>query len=244
MARKARVISSINSYTIILKANDGVSFCNHDLIMFLETVSKYSKILDYKFLAYDLNSKFLTFVLYNCNTAIDTVMRKICVSFVNKFNLFNNHKGKVFKNRYLSIPAENIKQVWDMVYDVNNLNSDINSKQNVFTTPFLSVKTLKQYYLTEQNFVNTVINTDKNNKPIVLNRVVANKKFDDNELYSFICNNYNLNPAELKNLPESKLRKIITEIVVATKASARQIARISSLPLRLLWKVTKGVNNE
>ena len=59
MARKARVLSPINSYTILLKAYDDVSFSNHDLTMFLDTVSKYSNTLNYKFLAYDLNEKVL-----------------------------------------------------------------------------------------------------------------------------------------------------------------------------------------
>ena len=125
MARKARVLSPINSYTILLKAYDDVSFSNHDLTMFLETVSKYSNTLNYKFLAYDLNEKVLTFVLYDCDTALDTIMRKICVSFVSRFNLFNLRSGKVFKDRFLSVPANSIKDVWDMVYDVHKLGSNL-----------------------------------------------------------------------------------------------------------------------
>lgn len=244
MARKARVLSPINSYTIMLKAHDDISFSNHDLTMFLETVNKYSNILNYKFLAYDLNEKILTFVLYDCDTPLDTIMRKICVSFVSRYNLFNLKHGKVFKDRFLSVPAESIKNVWDMVYDVHKLGSKVSSKQNYFNNPYVSISTVKQFYGTEQNFVSAVINRSETNKPLVLDKIISNKKMADSELCDYIIKQYNLSPTQLTNLPEGKLKTIINEIVKATKASARQIARISSLPLRLLWKVTKGAQNE
>ena len=244
MARKARVLSPINSYTILLKAYDDVSFSNHDLTMFLDTVSKYSNTLNYKFLAYDLNEKVLTFVFYDCDTALYTIMRKICVSFVSRFNLFNLRSGKVFKDRFLSVPANSIKDVWDMVYDVHKLGSNLSSKQNYFSNKYVSVNTVKQFYGTEQNFVSAVINRSELEKPLALDKILTNKKLADSDLQEYIIKQYNLTPNQLTTLPENKLTQILKEITLKTKASARQIARITSLPLRLLWKVTKGVQND
>lgn len=244
MARKARILSPINSYTIMLKAYDDISFNEHDFNLFLETVSNYSQILNYKFLAYNLSNKVLTFVLYDCDTALDIIMRKICVSYVRKYNLYNCHQGKVFKDRFLSVPAQNIKSVWDMVYDVHNLGNEINSKHNYFNNSYISINTVKQFYGTEQNFVNAVINRNASNEPIILDKVLNYKKLADSELSSYIIKQYNLKPTELKSLPEHKLTLIISEIISKTKASCRQIARITSLPLRKLWKLGKGAKNE
>ena len=244
MARKARILSPINSYTIMLKAYDDVSFNEHDFQLFLETVNNYSQILNYKFLAYNLSEKVLTFVLYDCDTALDIIMRKICVSYVKKYNLYNLRQGKVFKDRFLSVPAQTIKDVWDMVYDVHSLNDNVNSKHDYFFNKYLSLNTVKQFYGTEKNFINAVINRNASNEPLILTKVLNNKKMADYELASYITKQFNLNPADLKALPEKKLTLIINEIVSKTKASARQIARITSLPLRKLWQVTKGAKNE
>ena len=54
---------------------------------------------------------------------------------------------------------------------------------------------------------------------------------------------------DIKNLPKGKLKTLISEIILKTSASCRQIARITSLPLRMLWNLNKknkterGVNN-
>lgn len=228
----------------MLKAHDDVCFTDCDLNLFLNTVSKYNQILNYKFLAYDLNEKVLTMVLYDCDTPLDTIMRKICVSFVNKFNLTHNHFGKVFKDRFLSVPADSIKTVWDMVYDVHKLGSKISSKQNYFLNHYVSLNTVKQFFGTEKNFVNAVINRTNTQAPLVLDKMLSHKKLADSDLKDYIIKQYNLSPNELTKLPEGKLAKIVGEIVSKTKASARQIARISSLPLRLLWRVIKGANYE
>ena len=43
-------------------------------------------------------------------------------------------------------------------------------------------------------------------------------------------------------MPDSLVESTILEVYKVTKASARQLARITSLPLRLLWKVAKKIN--
>ncbi len=236
MARKARLISEINSYTIILKAKEEIVFNDHDKQLFLETVFKYSSILNYKFLAYNLSNTLLTFVLYDCDTAIDTAMRKIVVSFVSKYNLYHNRSGKVFKDRFVSLPAHSIKDVWDMVFDVHNLeNNNFNSVNNYFENPYLNLECAKQFYGSKQNFEIAVINR---NNPETLKTKIIKTKIKDAELVAYITKE--LMPIEdIKNLPKGKLKTLISEIILKTSASCRQIARITSLPLRMLWNLNK-----
>lgn len=243
MARKARLLSEINSYTILLKAKDEIQFNSHDKSLFLETVQKYSSVLNYKFLAYNLNNSLLTFILYDCDTAIDIAMRKIVVSFVSKFNLYHNRSGKVFKERFVSLPAHSIKDVWDMVFDVHNLNennNEFNSAVNYFENAYLNLECAKQFYGSKENFNIAVLN--RNNAETLKNKIVKNK-IKDAELISFI--NKEIMPIEnLKELPKSKLNVLLNEIISKTSASARQIARITSLPLRLLWSLGKKKEDE
>ncbi len=236
MARKARLISEINSYTIILKASDDILFNDHDKQLFLETIKKYSNVLSYKFVAYNLNDNLLTFVLYDCDTPIDTTMRKIVVSFVSKFNLYHARQGKVFKGRFISLPAHSIKDVWDMVYDVHNLSSSkFNSAINYFENEFLNLECAKQFYGSENNFNVAVIN--RNNTDSLKSKIVKSK-IKDTELVSYITREV-MPIEELKTLPKSKLKRLVTEIISKTSASCRQIARITSLPLRMLWNLNK-----
>lgn len=241
MPRKAREISEINSYTIILKANDNLQFNSHDKELFLETLKKYSNVLNYKFIAYNLSDSLLTFVLYDCDTAIDTTMRKIVVSFVSKFNLYNNRSGKVFKGRFLSLPAHSVKEVWDMVYDVHSIqNLEFNSLVNYFKNPYLNLECAKQFFKTEKNFNVAVIN--RNNKNSLKTKIVKTK-INDAELINYITHEV-MPIEELKSLPKSKLNVYLTQIIKKTSASARQIARITSLPLRMLWNLVKTNKEE
>ena len=43
MARKARLLSEINSYTIMLKADEDLQFNSHAKTLFLETVKRKSE---------------------------------------------------------------------------------------------------------------------------------------------------------------------------------------------------------
>lgn len=240
LARKARQLSEINSYTILLKASDTLQFNNHDKQLFLETVQKYSSVLSYKFLAYNLTDSILSFVLYDCDTALDTTMRKIVVSFVNKFNLYHNRSGKVFKDRFVSLPAHSVKDVWDMVYDVHNLSgTEFNSVNNYFDDKYINLECAKQFYGSKENFNVAVINR---NNPETLKSKIVKTKIKDADLVSFITREI-MPIEELKTLEQGKLKTLLTEIIQKTSASARQIARITSLPLRMLWKLTKKQDN-
>ncbi len=237
MARAARLISEINSYTIILKANNDIQFNSHDKEVFLDTINKYNQVLEYKFLAYNLTDTVLTFVIYDCDTPIDTVMRKIVVSFVSKYNLYHNHSGKVFKTRFVSLPAHSVKDVWDMVYDVHNLgDSQYNSALDYYNNKYINLECAKQFYGNKSNFEKAVIN--RSNVDTLKSKIVKTK-INDAELISYITKE--VMPIEdLKKLEKNKLATLLTDIISKTSASCRQIARITSFPLRMLWNLGKS----
>ena len=240
MARKARLLSEINSYTIMLKADETLQFNSHDKQLFLETVQKYAPVLNYKFLAYNLTDNILSFVLYNCQTQLETTMRKIVISFVSKFNLYHNRTGKVFKDRFTSFPANTVNDVWDMVYNVHDLaKTDFNSANDYFNDKYINTECAKQYFDSVEN-LNNVFKNNKNIEP--LKTMVAKSKIKDAELINFIT--HEIMPIEeLQNLEQSKLKKLLLKIIKTTSASARQIARVTSLPLRMLWKLTRKQDN-
>jgi len=83
----------------------------------------------------------------------------------------------------------------------------------------------------------TEYHTEQENKGVITLR-----KFDDEEISDYIYTRYNIKATEVHNLTKEKLQDLLVDIMSVTKASARQIARITTLPLRLLWGVAKLVN--
>ena len=54
----------------------------------------------------------------------------------------------------------------------------------------------------------------------------------DEQLSEYISNTYELNIEEVKNLPSADLLALLTSTVKKTNASARQINRVTKVPLR------------
>ncbi len=67
------------------------------------------------------------------------------------------------------------------------------------------------------------------------------RRLSDEELKQLLETTYKIDIMELYKLPKSKLIRILYDVMKVTKASARQIARITTLPLRFLWGLGKKI---
>lgn len=242
MARKAREISLINSYTVIFNSANGIAFNNNDIKTFLFVLNANKQEDNYKVLGYYMQSKAFYLVLADINIGIDVFLRKISVSFAKRYNSVHARSGQVFKGRANTIPAKSYDKVYEMICNIHNLqkinNSDFCSRDNYFENKNIDYDYILQRFDTIENFENFC------NKYNEQHTNVVGKKLSDEELVKYIYNTFSLTMIDMKDMSKGVLSKIISQIVKITKASARQISRVTSLPLRFLWELTKKSNNK
>lgn len=232
MARKAREKSELGIYLINLKSVENLVFSSEDKINFLNIVLKNNtKLLSYTLLD---NSFFL--VIKEENKPIDLLVRQSSIKFVKEFNKLNNRQGKVFYSRYTSFPANNVEDVWNFISNTHFmavLNKCIfSSVKDYFNNAYVDSKYALTYFPSKKRF------EEKCNKQAFIEPKI---KLNDEELTNYITNIFNIQPSNISKLSQTTLDNIIYEVVKGTKASARQLARITSLPLRMLWNIVKNL---
>ena len=241
MARKARELSIINSYAICFNAKDGVVFSNQDKLNFLHYINEIKKD-SFELLAYNLKDKAFYLVAFDIKMNIDILLRKICVKFAKKYNLAYRRTGKVFGDRASTTPAQNYDEVFSLVLRVHELNNLQPTKycsfKKYFEDEFIDKDFILERFGSSEEFYK--FSKDKNN----MSTESLQKKLTDNELEQYIQDTYKLDGKEVKDLSKNKLNKLISNIVAITKASARQISRVTTIPLRYLWELGKKDNKK
>lgn len=233
MARKAREKSEIGIYMVNIKSMVDVEFDAEDQISFLNIMLKNETFL----LSYTmLNNSFL-FVIKEGENAIDSILRKCVIKFAHKYNKKHSREGKVFNGRFVSYAAHTMNDVWKFIGNVHTVakfNKDaISSSVNYFDNKYIKSDYSLRFFDSKAHFMETCNNTTD---------LENNLKLTDEEVSNFIINTFQIQPHNISRMPDSLVESTILEVYKVTKASARQLARITSLPLRLLWKVAKKIN--
>ncbi len=236
MARKPRELSIINSYAICFNASEGINFTSQDKQSFLQDIAEI-KQGNFELLAYNLKDKAFYLFAFDIKMDIDILLRKICVKYAKQYNRQHKRHGKVFGDRASTTPAQNYEDVISLVLRVHELN-ELNptkycSYKKYFEDAFIDSAFILERFGSQEEFF--AYSKNKNN----MSAESLQKKLTDNELEKYIQDTYKLDGEKIKTLSENKLNKLITNIITITKASARQISRVTCLPLRYLWKLGK-----
>jgi len=106
--RIARLRSSTGIYHIILRGNNRQAIFEdeEDYQRFLQILHKYRDICDFRIYAYCLMSNHLHLLIRQMAEPIETIMRRICSSYVLWFNKKYERIGYLFQDRYKSEPVE------------------------------------------------------------------------------------------------------------------------------------------
>lgn len=231
MARKARKASSIGMYTVVLR---GKVDCFDDVSLksaFLCSVYKYTSQNQCSLLAYAISNKDCYMVVREKEDTLSNFIRRCTSLFARLYN--KNHSGKVFYDRYLSEPLESDDQVIDGIKQIHNmdlLNSEyLTSKENYFDDMFVdSTYVLERYSKREWK-------KEMAKQPFQNSYKISVGKLTDKQVADYILQKYNIKVTQISKINKSLLTQIIKEVAAVTKASARQLGRITSLPLRFLW---------
>lgn len=109
MARKGRETSSLGIYHIILRGNDGLFFCERDCKEFLQLLKKYFSS-ENKIFAYSLDNTRIHLVIFTGGAA-SAVLKPLCTSYARYINRVHQKTGKLFYDRFISIPVEDTESL-------------------------------------------------------------------------------------------------------------------------------------
>ena len=108
MPRVARIKSNSGIYHIIMRGINRQTIFEdeEDYNKFIQTMQRYKEIYVYKIYAYCFMRNHLHLLLKEGKEPLETIMRRICGSFVFWYNRKYGRIGCLFQNRYWSEPVE------------------------------------------------------------------------------------------------------------------------------------------
>lgn len=238
MSRTAREKSPIGIYSIKLKSQR-YSFSKEDHELFLRCLTAYE---GYSILSYLLTKSFLVFIVKEDTLTLEKIMRKVMVKFVCAYKKAHAIDTPIFQERFHSHPAQTMEDVYGMIGKTVNLtplpmhSELVTSTQSLENDPYID----QRFY--DENFASVEDFQEKCHAEIDAEKIA--RKLSDEELSEFLRVMYQVDPKDLPKMPKKKVVSILAGVMGFTKASARQIARISTLPVRWLWKTKKELTVE
>lgn len=230
MARTAREKSELGIYLVTLKSVEDVLFNADDKINFLNILRKNQTTL----LSYTLLNNSFLLVIKEDDKSLESILRQASIKFVKKYNKMYDRQGKVFSGRYSSYASHTMNDVWKFIANAHELatfNADaISSSDNYFENNYIDYNYTLRFFDNKASFFELCNNLNTSDNGI---------KLSDEEIINYIINTFQVQPHNIAKMPQTLLENTVYQIFKTTKASARQVARITSLPLRLLWGVAK-----
>ena len=106
--RAARIKSKSGIYHIIMRGINRQTLFNdeEDFAKFIQTLQRYREICEYNLYAYCLMGNHLHLLLKEGKDPLETVMRRICGSYVLWYNKKYDRVGYLFQDRFKSEPVE------------------------------------------------------------------------------------------------------------------------------------------
>lgn len=246
MARKARELSYIKSYAISFNAKTNLQFDTSDKKNFLNLLTNVKKNC-FELLAYNLQDNAFYLFAYDIKISIDILLRRIAVKFAKFYNQRHNRSGKVFADRTTTSPAHTCEDALSMISKIHDIGSlqptKFCSYKNYFENSNIDANFILENFDSQEEFYKF----SKSATPSLIDSF--QKKLSDDELEKYILDTYKLNSDNIQKLSQRKKENFVKSLIKLTKTSARQISRVTSLPLRFLWNLlkkttTKGVKCE
>lgn len=115
MARTGRAVSPSGIYHVLLRAQEKFFGDTLDYQIFLRTLQEYFDKTQYALLGYALLPARVHLVVYTGGDALSAVMKPFCTSYARSYNRLHQKNGKLFYDRYKSVPVETGKDLADVL---------------------------------------------------------------------------------------------------------------------------------
>ncbi len=234
MARKAREISPIGYYSIRLRT-DTCQFSQEDRMLMLDTLEANSDICGV--LAYLLLPTIMCFVIKVYDVNISTLMRKVLAKYIVSYKkVHENTPKEIFKDRFISSAAHEVKDVFSYIGKLHNLgylgDISISSCSNYFYNVYIDLSFFNEYCSSKEEFAR---------KCNLINYEAITRKVSDEDIKNYLTNVYKVSVDNIKNMPKNTIVEMLTGVVEFTDASSAQIKRITKLPVNFLHKTKKEI---
>ena len=166
MARVARRKSATGIYHIIIRGINRQTIFEdeEDNIKFIQTLQKYREICEYNLYAYCLMGNHLHILIKEGKEPLETIIRRICGSYVLWYNKKYGRIGYLFQDRFKSEPIEDETYFLTVIRYIfqNPLKAGIETKvQNYLWTNYKDY--LKGNIRTDIDFALSLFHTDRKN---------------------------------------------------------------------------------
>ncbi|MCQ2588276.1 MAG: transposase [Treponema sp.] len=250
MARKARKLTEIGFYHVIMRGNNQqeLFYDDDDRNYFISKLEKYVKELKITLHTYTLMNNHIHLEISNATKSMAKLVKKLACSYVPYFNKKYKRTGHLFQGRYISIPIFDEQQFMDIAaYIINNPEQagycrhnkykwssfryyfDKNSNQDFVYSKLLldiagSKKKLKEFFKTGWK----KIHQDDHYNPILHN---------DDLVILFIKQLLNIDNLLSVCKLDFERKNAYLKTVLNTGLPVNQISRLTGVPRGLLYRL-------
>ena len=205
MARKGRIKSSEGIYHTVLRGENKLFFNDNDYLEFINTLRRYFVDTDSKLYAYSLEKNKVHLVFFTPDNISD-VMKPLCTSYARYINRAHKKNGKLFYDRYMSEPIEDMDTLEKAVVFVQERKtssytskSEYLEKSDLCDVSKLGGKIKEPF--TVYAFIDDYASlSDKDLKSYIQTIGTQNSKNSDEELLEFALKHSNLSNTRVKSV--------------------------------------------
>lgn len=205
MARKGRIKSSEGIYHAVLRGESKLFFDDADYLEFINVLRRYFVDTDSKLYAYSLEKNRVHLVFFTPDNISD-VMKPLCTSYARYINRTHKKSGKLFYDRYMSEPVEDMDTLEKAVVFVQEHKNSLHTskleyleKADLCDVSKLNGKIKEPF--TVYAFIDDYASlSDKDLKAYIQSIGTQNLKNSNEELLEFALKYSNLSNARVKKV--------------------------------------------
>lgn len=242
MSRKKRETSRVGLYTVILRTKNLCFKPSEAKQIFFDVLNATLQKDDAHVFAYAVGNKDAYLIVKEGENGLGGFVKKLCISFTHRYKKLFKNASSVFYDRYLSEPLGSDGEMLDAIVKVHALEWKLGPKSE----PLNFVTSYDNYFDNVVIDSEYILNLVSKDGFLSLHGRDENKsqfaiigKLTDKQVSDYIYHTYNIKASEINNISEPLLNEILINVVKITKASARQIGRITKISLRYLWNLFK-----
>lgn len=251
--RTARIKSNSGIYHIIMRGinRQNIFEVGEDKEKFIQTLLKYKIVSGFKLYAYCLMDNHLHLLLKEEKEPLETVMRRICGSYVLWYNKKYDRVGYLFQDRFKSEPVENDTYFLTVIRYIfqNPIKAGIVTKvENYKWSNYMDY--VEERNITEVKYFFDILHVDRKKSLYVfidfVNQenddkcleITENKRITDEDAKKIIkaCCKVGY-PVELQTFPAGERNSYIKDLKENHGLSIRQIERLTGISRGIIQRI-------
>lgn len=251
--RTARKKSNSNVYHIVLRGiNRQVIFNDdEDRKRFIFTLKRYKDKSEYKIFAYCIMSNHVHLLLKAGKEPLETIIRRIAGSFVYWYNSKYERIGNLFQDRFKSEPVEDDNYMLTVMRYIHQNPLKAGMVENIEDYYWSSYNDYQRDNgISDTGFILSIFSKNKktaiaqfntfnqkDNKDQCIDIKEPKRKLTDEQLIEMTINNFNIQPAMIKEKCKAEMSLLLRNILLVEGVSTRQLSRVTGISKGVIWRL-------